>query len=150
MKIVVASDHGGYEMKEAIRRHLSEKGFEVLDAGTYSEESASYVEFSQRAADKIVDGTCDRGIVVCGTGIGVSMVANKNPGVRCALCTDSFMAEMARHHNDANMLALGGRILAIPYALMLVDLFLSEPYDGGRHDARLEQIADRERRTFCV
>ena len=109
----------------------------------------SYVDFSQAAADKVADGTCELGIVICGTGIGVSVVANKVPGIRCALCTDEFMVRMARHHNNANMLALGGRVLAIPYALMLVDLFIGEDYDGGRHQHRLDQIADHERRSFC-
>ncbi len=150
MRIVVASDHGGYEMKEAVKRHLEEKGHEVMDAGTSSRESVSYAEYSQRAADKVLDGSCERGIVVCGTGIGVSIIANKNPGVYCALCTNEFMVRMARRHNNANMLALGGRVLAIPYALMLVDLFIEEAYDGGRHQGRLDQIADHERSTFCV
>ncbi len=150
MRIVVASDHGGYEMKEAIRRHLEEKGHDVVDVGTSSMESVSYAEFSQRAADKVLDGSCERGIVVCGTGIGVSIIANKNPGIRCALCTNEFMAEMARRHNNANILALGGRVLAIPYALMLVDLFVEVAYDGGRHQNRLDQIADHERSAFCV
>ena len=149
MNLVVASDHGGYEMKEAIRKHLQDKGHEVFDAGTDSQNSVSYVDFSQAAADKVADGTCELGIVICGTGIGVSVVANKNPGIRCALCTDEFMVRMARHHNNANMLALGGRVLAIPYALMLVDLFIGEDYDGGRHQSRLDQITDYERRAFC-
>lgn len=149
MKLVVASDHGGYEMKEAILHHLRNKGYEVLDVGTYSKESVSYAHYGQAAADKIVDSSCDRGIVICGTGIGISLAANKNPGIRCALCTDEFMVRMARRHNNANMLALGGRILAIPYALMLVDLFLEEGYEGGRHQARLDQITSHERRAFC-
>lgn len=149
VNLVVASDHGGYEMKEAIRKYLLDKGHEVFDAGTDSTESVSYVDFSRAAAEKIIDGSCERGIVICGTGIGVSLVANKHPGIRCALCTDEFMVRMARHHNNANMLALGGRVLAIPYALMLVDLFIEEDYDGGRHQRRLDQIADHERRSFC-
>ncbi|NLB50309.1 MAG: ribose 5-phosphate isomerase B [Clostridiaceae bacterium] len=148
MKIVVASDQAGYELKEAIRDYLEEKGHEVHDVGTYSEESVSYAEFSQRAADKIVDGSCERGFVICGTGIGVSMVANKNPGVRCALCTNAYMAEMARRHNDANVLALGGRVLAVTYALTLVDIFMEQEYDGGRHQIRLDQIAEHERSIF--
>ena len=149
MKIAVGSDHGGYELKEAIKRHLEEKGHTVFDVGTDSTESTSYVQYSQSASDKLVDSTCERGIVVCGTGIGVSVVANKNPGVRCALCTDEFMVRMARRHNDANMLALGGRVLAVPYALMLVDLFLPDAYEAGHHAARLEQIAEHERSVFC-
>ncbi len=148
MKIVVASDQAGYELKEAIREYLRDKGHEVHDVGTYSMDSVSYAEFSQKAADKIVGGACERGIVICGTGIGVSLVANKNPGVRCALCTNAYMAEMARRHNDANMLALGGRVLAVPYALTLVEIFLEQSYDGGRHQIRLDQIAEHERSIF--
>lgn len=148
MRIVVASDQAGYELKEAIREYLQDKGHEVHDVGTCSKDSVSYAEFSQRAADKIVEGACERGIVVCGTGIGVSMVANKNPGVRCALCTNAYMAEMARRHNDANVLALGGRVLAVPYALTLVEIFLEQSYDGGRHQIRLDQIAEHERSIF--
>ncbi|MFA5585066.1 MAG: ribose 5-phosphate isomerase B [Saccharofermentanales bacterium] len=148
MKIVIASDHGGYDLKQAIGAYLLEKGHEVDDMGTFSNESVSYIEFSQKAADRIVDGSSQRGIIVCGTGIGVSIVANKNPGVRCALCTNEFMVEMARRHNDANMLALGGRLLAVPYAKLLVDLFLETPFDGGRHQTRLDQMAEHERSVF--
>lgn len=148
MKIVVACDQAGYDLKEAVKVHLVAKGHEVLDVGTDSTEPVSYVTFSQKAADKIVDGSCERGIVICGTGIGVSMVANKNPGVRCALCTNAYMATMARRHNDANVLALGGRVLAVPYALTLVDLFVEQSYDGGRHQIRLDQIAQHERSSF--
>lgn len=149
MKLVIASDHGGFELKEKIKNHLIECGHELLDVGTASEQSASYAKYSQLAAQKVVDGTCERGIVICGTGIGVSIVANKVPGIRCALCTNAYMAEMARHHNDANVLALGARVLAAPYAIMLVDIFLAEPYDGGRHQQRLDEIADFERRNYC-
>ena len=148
MKIAVASDQAVYELKEAVRQHLLEQGHEVHDVGTYSRDSVSYAEFSQKAADKIVEGTCERGIVICGTGIGVSMVANKNPGVRCALCTNAYMAEMARRHNDANVLALGGRVLAVPYALTLVDIFMKESFDGGRHQIRIDQITEHERSIF--
>lgn len=149
MKLVIASDHGGFELKENIKKHLLEGGHDVLDMGTASEDSVSYAKYSQLAAEKIVDGTCERGIVICGTGIGVSIVANKNPGVRCALCTNAYMAQMARRHNDANVLALGGRVLAAPYAIILVDIFVSEPYDDGRHQQRIDEIADFERKNYC-
>ena len=148
MKIVVASDQAGYELKEAIKDYLEKKGHEVHDVGTYSKEPVSYAEFSQRAADKIVDGSCERGIVICGAGIGVSLMANKNPGVRCALCTNAYMAELARRHTGANVSPVGGLVLAVTYALTLVDIFMEQEYDGGRHQIRLDQIAEHERSIF--
>ena len=109
MKIAIASDHGGYQLKEAVREYLESRGIEVLDLGTYSEESVDYPAFGKECGEAVVSGKADRGIVCCGTGIGISIAANKVKGVRCALCTDVHMAEMSRKHNDANMLALGGR-----------------------------------------
>ncbi|HHW93896.1 MAG TPA: ribose 5-phosphate isomerase B [Clostridiaceae bacterium] len=144
MKIAVASDHGGYELKEKIKQHLIERGHEVTDVGTYSTTSVSYVDFGHQACEKINDGLCERAILVCGTGIGMSVVANKHKGIRAALCTNTFMVDMARRHNDANVLVLGARVLAIPYAIMLVDIFMSEPFDGGRHQERLNQITKLE------
>ena len=109
MKIAIASDHGGYQLKEAVREYLESRGIEVLDLGTYSEESVDYPAFGKECGEAVVSGKADRGIVCCGTGIGISIAANKVKGVRCALCTDVHMAEMSRKHNDANMLAMGGR-----------------------------------------
>ncbi len=144
MRVAIASDHGGYEMKEKIKLRLLECGHDVVDVGTDNTESVSYVEYGQLACEQVVSGTCERAILICGTGIGMSVVANKHKGLRAALCTNTFMAEMARHHNDANVLALGARVLAIPYAIMLVDIFMSEPFDGGRHQVRLDQITKIE------
>ena len=107
MKIAIASDHGGYQLKEAVREYLESRGIEVLDLGTYSEESVDYPAFGKECGEAVVSGKADRGIVCCGTGIGISIAANKVKGVRCALCTDVHMAEMSRKHNDANMLAMG-------------------------------------------
>lgn len=145
MKLVVASDHGGFFLKQAIIAHLQANGHEVIDAGTNSEESVDYAVYAKKAASMVASGVCERGIVVCGTGIGISISANKVHGIRCALCTNEFMTKMARRHNNANMLALGARVLAAPYALTLVDLFLAEPFEGGRHQRRIDQIAEIER-----
>ncbi|NLZ66418.1 MAG: ribose 5-phosphate isomerase B [Clostridiaceae bacterium] len=145
MKLVVASDHGGFSLKQAIVLHLQACGHEVVDVGTNSETSVDYPFYAKKAASMVASGACDRGIVVCGAGVGISISANKINGIRCALCTNEFMARMARRHNDANMLALGGRVLAIPYALTLVDAFLEEPFDGGRHQRRIDQITEMER-----
>ncbi len=144
MRVAVASDHGGFELKEKIKLHLIECGYDVVDVGTDTRDSVSYVKYGHSACEKISEGSCDRAILVCGTGIGMSIVANKHRGIRAALCTNVFMAEMARHHNDANVLALGARILAAPYAIKLVDVFLSESFDGGRHKDRVSQINEME------
>ncbi len=144
MKVAVASDHGGYELKEKVKQHLVECGHEVIDVGTNSTNSVSYVDYGRRACEKVNDGSCERAILVCGTGIGMSVVANKHKGIRAALCTNAFMVEMARRHNNANALVLGARVLAIPYAIILVDVFMTEPFDGGRHQERLNQIAKME------
>ncbi|MGI6616614.1 MAG: ribose 5-phosphate isomerase B [Saccharofermentanales bacterium] len=145
MKLVVASDHGGFSLKQAIIAHLQANGHEIIDAGTNSEESVDYAIYAKKAASLVASGACERGIVVCGTGIGISISANKIHGIRCALCTNEFMTKMARRHNNANMLAMGARVLAAPYALTLVDLFLEEPFEGGRHQRRIDQIAEIER-----
>ena len=113
----------------------------MIDVGTDSAtESVSYVDYGRSAAEEIVSGRADRGIIVCGTGIGISIAANKIPGIRAALCTNSFMAEMARRHNDANMLALGGRVLAATYAQTIVETFLTHDFEGGRHQKRLDSL----------
>ena len=148
MKIAVASDHGGDELKEKIKQHLIECGHEVIDVGTHSTMSVSYVDYGRRACEEVQNGSCERAILVCGTGIAMSIVANKHKGIHAALCTNTFMAEMARRHNDANVLVLGARVLAIPYAMILVDVFMSEPFDGGRHLERVSQIAKLEE-DFC-
>lgn len=140
MKIALAADHGGYELKERIKVHLQQKGIEFLDLGCNTEESVDYPNYGKACGEAVVNGEADSGIVICGTGIGISIAANKVKGVRCALCTSLFMAEMARKHNNANVLALGGRILMPELALDIVDVFLTTEFEGGRHQRRVDLI----------
>lgn len=146
MKIAVGCDHGGFELKHTIMEHLSKKSIEVEDYGTYSEESCDYPEFGQKVGEAVVAGKCDFGIIVCGTGIGISIAANKVPGVRAALCSDTFSAHATREHNNANILALGARIVGPGLALDIVDTFLNSEFQGGRHDARVNKIIEIEKK----
>ena len=130
--IVIASDHGGYALKQELMAHLKEKGVEFEDIGTYSEASCNYPEYAERAARGVAEGKYEKGILVCGTGIGMSLAANKIPGIRCALLSDCFSAEMCRAHNNANMCALGGRVTGPELAKRMVDLFLTTEFLGGR------------------
>lgn len=140
MKISLGCDHGGYELKEIIKKHLENKGIEVLDVGTDSLDSVDYPDYGEKAALLVSNKEADKGIVVCTTGIGISIAANKVDGIRCALCTDSFMAKMTRLHNDANMLALGAGIVGKNLALDIVDTWLDTEFEGGRHTKRVEKI----------
>lgn len=140
MKIAVASDHGGFALKEKIAAYLTEAGHEVENLGTYSEDSVDYPEYGKKCAEAVVSGQADRGIVVCGTGIGISIAANKVHGARCALCTSVHMAEMTRRHNDANMLALGGRTTEEGLALEIVKTWLETGFEGGRHQRRVDML----------
>jgi ribose 5-phosphate isomerase B len=140
MKIALAADHGGYELKEIVKKHLEQKGMEVLDLGCFVGDSVDYPNYGKACGEAVVNGEADTGIVICGTGIGISIAANKVKGVRCALCTSLFMAEMARKHNNANVLALGGRILEPELALDIVDVYLSTEFEGGRHQRRVDLI----------
>ncbi len=140
MKIVMGSDHGGYGLKNAIADHLKRKGFEVVDVGTYSQESVDYPIYGRLAAEAVAKGVASLGIVCCGTGIGISMAANKVKGIRCALVTSNYMAEMTKRHNDANMLALGGRILSAEEAIDIVDIWLNTEFEGGRHQRRIDML----------
>ncbi|MEG0391316.1 MAG: ribose 5-phosphate isomerase B [Anaerovoracaceae bacterium] len=140
MKIAIASDHGGYMLKETILGFLLGMGHEVENLGTYSEESVDYPEFGFRCAEKVASGEVERGIVICGTGIGISIAANKVKGIRCALCTDKEMAEMTRKHNDANMLALGGRTTETTTALDIINVWLNTEFEGGRHQRRVDML----------
>ncbi len=144
MKIGLASDHGGYELKEHIREHLEKKGIEYIDYGTNSEESVDYPDYGRKAGEAIMSGEVDRAIVVCGTGIGISLAANKVKGVRCALCGDSYSARMSREHNNANALALGGRVIGKDLALEIVDIWLRTEFAGGRHERRVNKISEIE------
>lgn len=148
MKIALACDHGGYKLKECIKSYLQELGVEYIDFGTYSEESVDYPDFAYKAAKAIVNGEADRGIFICGTGIGISMAANKVRGIRAALCYNIFAAEMSRRHNNANVLCLGGRVLGEELAKAIVKVWLETPFEGGRHERRINKIAEIEK-TEC-
>ena len=140
MKIAMGCDHGGYELKEVLKADLIANGYEVEDFGTYSNDSVDYPDYAYKAAKAVANKECELGVVVCGTGIGVSMVANKVNGIRCALCHDVFSAKATRNHNDANMLAMGARVIGPGLALEILHAFLSSSYEGGRHDARIAKM----------
>lgn len=141
MKIALGADHGGYELKCAIMDHLISNGYEVQDYGTNSSESVDYAPIAANTARGVVSGECEFGILCCGTGIGISMAANKVKGVRAACCSDYFSAKYTRLHNNANILCLGGRVVGTGLALELVDIFLHTAFEGGRHQRRVDQIA---------
>lgn len=138
--IVIASDHAGYAMKQDLIEHLRQSGVEVEDIGCYSTESVDYPDYAEKAARAVADGTYEKGILVCGTGLGMSIAANKIDGVRCALLSDCFSAEMCRAHNDANMIALGGRVIGSELAKRIVDTFLTAEFLGGKHARRVDKI----------
>ena len=142
--IALASDHGGYELKEAVKAELIAQGYECKDFGTYSTESCHYPEFAAAAARSVASGECEKGIVICTTGIGISITANKVKGIRCALCGDPLSAELTRRHNDANMLAMGAGIIGPNLAERIVDAFLSAQFEGGRHARRVNLISAME------
>ena len=137
MKIALACDHGAFELKEQIKRHLEARGDSYEDFGCYSTESVDYPIYGEKVARSVASGECDRGIVICTTGIGISIAANKVKGIRCALCGDSLSAEMTRRHNDANMLALGAGITGPNLAKRIVETFLNTEFEGGRHARRV-------------
>ena len=145
MRIAIGSDHAGYRLKEALKGQLKEAGHEVEDLGTHSEEPVDYPPICARVGHAVAEGRADRGIVLGGSGQGEQIAANKVHGVRAALCNDLYTARMSRRHNDANVLALGARIVAEPLAWEITELWLNEPFDGGRHLPRIEQIAAIER-----
>lgn len=142
MKIAMGSDHGGYTLKEAVKAHLAAAGHEVLDVGTHGGDSVDYPDFGRMAAEKVADGTCERGIVICSTGIGISIAANKVPGIRAALCADVFTARLTRDHNDSNVLAMGQYVVGEALAIAIADTWLETAFSGGeRHRRRVEKIA---------
>lgn len=144
MKIAIGSDHGGLELKEEIRKHLEDKGIDIKDFGTYSDDSVDYPDFGKKVSQSVANGEYDRGIVVCGTGIGISIACNKVKGIRCALCSDTYSAKMASMHNNANVIALGGRVIGKDLAKEIVDSFLKAEFQGGRHERRVNKIIDIE------
>ena len=141
--IAIGSDHGGYELKKEIMAHLDARGLEYKDFGTYSDASCDYPVYGKAVANAVASGECERGIIICGTGIGISITANKVHGIRAALCGDCFSAEATRQHNDANVLALGARVVGPGLALKIVDTFLDTPFSNSeRHIRRIEMIED--------
>lgn len=144
MKISMASDHGGFALKEHIRAYLTNQGHTVIDVGTHSLDSCDYADFAYPAAKLLADGEVDRAVLVCSTGIGISIAANKVKGIRCALCSEPYSAEMTRRHNDANCLAMGGLMVGDMMAERIVDTFLNTEFEGGRHSRRIGKIADIE------
>ena len=146
--IVIGSDHGGLDLKTDLASYLTRRGFQVMDAGTNNNDSVDYPDFGLKVAELVASGEVESGVLICGTGIGMSIAANKVPGIRAALVTDTFMARMAKEHNNANVLVLGGRVLDSQKACDLVGTWLDASFEGGRHQARLDKIADIEKK-YC-
>ena len=142
--IVIGSDHGGFELKNILVDYLKAQNYDVLDEGTYSEESVDYPDIADALCAKITDGTCEKGILVCGTGIGMNMCANKHKGIRAAQCHDTFSAKMTRIHNNANVLTMGGRVVGSELAKDIVKEFLTNEFEGGRHEARVSKMMSIE------
>ena len=141
MKVSIGCDHGGYDLKEEIKKHLIERGIDVVDVGCDRKERCDYPIYGREAALKVADKTCDKGIVICTTGIGISITANKVKGIRCALCSEPLSAKMTRLHNDANMLAMGAALIGINMAKEITDTFLDTPFSGDeRHQKRIDLI----------
>lgn len=138
--IAIACDHGGLDLKNAIKEHLEKKGYEVKDFGTYTKDSCDYPDYARPAAEAVASGECEKGIVVCTTGIGVSITANKVKGIRCALLHDSTSAHLTRQHNDTNMMALGAAVTGPMVAMEIVDIWLSTEFEGGRHQRRVDKM----------
>jgi ribose 5-phosphate isomerase B len=148
MQIGLASDHGGFELKEAVKAFLKSIGAEPIDLGTFSEDSVDYPDFAAQVAEKVSTGRFERGILICGTGIGMSIAANKFRGVRAALVNDLYSSRFSREHTDANILVMGGRVVGKDVAKEIVRIWLETPFAGGRHQRRLEKIEALERRNF--
>ena len=138
--VALAADHGGYELKEAIRKHLDEIGVAYKDFGSYTGEACDYPDMAEAACRAVVAGECDKTLLFCGTGVGISMSANKIRGIRACCCSDAFSAEYTRRHNDANALCMGGRVVGPGLGIYLVDLFLNTPFEGGRHQRRIDKM----------
>ncbi len=145
--IAIGSDHAGFELKQVIMKHLEERNIEFKDYGTYSADSCDYAVYAEKTARAVADGECELGLLFCGTGVGISIAANKVKGIRACCCSDLFSAEMTRLHNNANMLCLGGRVVSEEKAIALVDIFLDTKFSGEeRHQRRIDQIIDLENR----
>ena len=144
MKIAIGCDHGGFELKEAVRGYLEERQIPYEDFGAYNTDSVDYAPIAAKAARAVAAGQADFGVLVCSTGIGISMAANKVKGIRAALCTNEFCAEMTRRHNNSNVLCMGGKVVDLDTGVKLADIFLHTGFDGGRHQRRIDQIAQIE------
>jgi ribose 5-phosphate isomerase B len=144
MKLALATDHAGYDFKEGLQAYLKSKGHDVMDLGTHNKDSVDYPDYAKRCCEAVVQGQAALGILVCGAGIGMSIAANKVHGIRAALCHDLYTGRMAREHNDANILVLPARIIALTYAQEITDIFLSTAFAGGRHQGRVEKIMKME------
>lgn len=142
--ISLGCDHGGYELMQAVKKHLEERNMEYKDFGTYSTDSCDYPVFAKKAAEAVLSGECDRGILICSTGIGISIAANRYPGIRCGLCHDTLTAGLTREHNDANMLAMGAKCVAPELAVKIVDTFLDTPFSGGERHVRRVKLIERD------
>ena len=145
MKISIACDHGAFELKERLKTYLTGQGHQVVDCGADSAQSCDYPDFAAPAARLVAEGSCQRGVVLCTTGIGMSIAANKVKGIRCALCHEPLSAEMTRRHNDANMLAMGAGVTGGNLAERILDVFLSTDFEGGRHQRRVDKLTAMER-----
>ncbi len=142
--IAIGSDHGGFELKNYIVKYLLEQGYAVKDYGTYSEDSVDYPDCAVPVCEAVVSGEAEKGILICGTGIGISIAANKHKGIRAALCSDAYSATMSRRHNNANILCMGGRVIGRELAYMITDIWLHEEFEGGRHEKRIAKIHEIE------
>ncbi len=143
--IAIGCDHGGFELKNHIIKYFKDKGVELFDFGTYSEKSCDYPDIAFEVSNAVAKGEYEKGILICGTGIGISIAANKVKGIRAALCSDVYSAAMTRRHNDANILCLGGRVVGRELAFMICDVFFSEEFEGGRHQTRIDKISKLEK-----
>ena len=140
MKVAIGCDHGGINLKPLLIDYLEKKGIEYVDYGCHDKTSVDYNEYALKVSNAVANGECDKGVLICGTGIGMSIVANKVKGIRCSLCSDSYSAKMTRAHNDSNMLAMGARVIGIEVAKEIVAAWLDTPFEGGRHQVRVDMI----------
>ncbi|ERT57293.1 ribose 5-phosphate isomerase B [Peptoniphilus sp. BV3C26] len=142
MKIGFGADHAGFALKEELKKYLEEKGHECIDYGTYSEQRVDYPDYGKKVAHALVEGEVEKGVLVCGSGIGISISANKVKGIRCCVCSEPYSARMSVRHNNANIIAMGGRIVGTDLAKMIVDEFFNSQFEGGRHEARIKKIEE--------
>ena len=148
MKIAIGNDHVAVEMKQHIKKYLEEKGHEVVNCGTDSSDRTDYPVYGKKVADLVASGECDFGVLICGTGVGISLAANKVDGIRAVVCSEPYSAKLSRQHNNANIVAFGARVIGVATAEMIVDEFLSAEYEGGRHQKRIDMIAQIEKGEF--